>query len=126
MTQRPLVSPDWREGRVYDRWMLVHLMSGVAGGFSNVYFGLSVPMVFVVGLCLMILWEGVEVVKGIAESWENRLIDLAFGGVGIGLAVLAAARLDRRAEWWAFAVSLAVFAAGTVLGWLAYRRRARA
>lgn len=126
MTDRPLVSPDWREGRVYDRWMLVHLMSGVAGGFSNVYFGLSAPVVVAIGLGLMVLWEGVEVLAGIAESWENRLIDLAFGLVGVALALLAAARLGRRAELWAFWVSLVVFAVGDFLGWLAYRRRTRA
>lgn len=125
MTDRPLVSADWREGRVYDRWMLVHLMSGVAGGFSNVYFGLTVPMVFAVGLGLMVLWEVAEVVAGIAESWENRFIDVAFGMVGVALALLVVPRLGPRAHRLAFVASALLFIAGGVLGWRAYRRRTR-
>ncbi len=123
---RPAVSPDWSEGRFFDRWMIVHFLSGVTGGLTNLWVGWTGATVLLVGLGLMVAWEVVEVVRGISESWENRLLDLVFGAAGIGVALALAARLTPRQQVVAFVVSAVLFAWGDFLGWRAYRRRVRA
>ncbi len=125
MTARPAVSPDWGEGRFLDRWMLVHLVSGVAGGFSNVYFKLSVGGVFAVALAAMLLWEAGEYIGGVRESWTNILIDIAIGLLGVSVALGVARALDARGERIAFALTFAMALTGSVLGWIDYRRRRR-
>ncbi len=126
MPQIENVSLGWREGRYFDRWMVVHFLVGVAGGFSNLYFALSVPMVFVVGSALMVLWEALEWTKGIREAWENRVLDVAIGLLGTGGALLVLARVDRGTALALFWVSAVLASIGEVLGWLAYRRRTAA
>lgn len=119
----PNISLTFDEGRYFDVWMLVHLLSGVTGAFSNVFFGFSGPVVMLLGIALMIVWEVVELMAGVREAWSNRILDLAYGVVGILAALWAAGRLERTAELVAFAVSFVIFAVGDVMGWLAYRRR---
>lgn len=123
MPTRPAFSPDWSEGRYFDRWMLVHFISGVAGGFSNRFFDLSTPMVFVVAVAVMGAWELGERLSGVAESWTNVLIDVAVGCVGVALALGIATQLTPRGELVAFALTFVVAVAGSVMGWIAHRRR---
>jgi len=123
MQRVPLFSATFDEGRLFDLWMLVHCLSGVAGGFSNVWFGLSTAAVYAIGIALMITWEGIEFATGIRESWENRMLDIAVGVLGIGLALAISARLDTAGQRRAFVASAALLALGLFRGWRAYRRR---
>ncbi|MBA3852841.1 MAG: hypothetical protein C0503_00410 [Gemmatimonas sp.] len=123
MPKRPAVSFDWSEGRFFDRWMLVHFLSGVAGGFSNRWFELSTPMVFVVAVAMMAGWEFGEWKLGVTESLSNIVIDIMVGCAGVGLALAIATRLSPTAEVVAFVATFSVAAAGGVLGFVAYRRR---
>jgi hypothetical protein len=123
MPKRPAISPDWKEGRYFDRWMLVHFMSGVAGGFSNVWFELGVPAVLLLGLAMMVAWEFVEVALGVDESAINRVIDVVVGGAGVGLALLAAAWLPVWGEWLAFGLTWGVAIVGGIQGARAAKRR---
>lgn len=123
MPTRPAFSPDWSEGRYFDRWMFVHFISGVAGGFSNRFFDLSTPMVFVVALSVICAWELGERLSGVAEAWSNVLIDIAVGYAGVALAVAIASKLTPQGELIAFWVTFAAASAGSVRGWIAYRRR---
>jgi len=118
-------STTWREGRYFDRWMVVHLLSGFAGGLTNVFFGLSDRGVQLLGLALLVLWEIAEYLLGVRESVSNRVIDVIVGFLGILAALWTAARLDRGGEVLAFAVASGATAALATAGWLAYRRRAR-
>lgn len=118
-------SADWKEGRYLDLWVLPHAMTGVTGGFSNVFFDLSIPMVFLVGLLLMVIWEVVELAMGIRENWENQLLDVIVGLVGAGIALAIASQLGHRARVGAFGVSLVIMVVSGVLGWLASRRKKR-
>ncbi len=126
MASIPNVSAGWNEGRYFDRWMIVHFLVGVMGGFSNLYFTLTVPMVLLVGAALMALWEALEHAKGIREAWENRVLDVVVGLVGTGAALAVLSRVDRRTALTLFWVSAVLSLLGEVLGWMAYRRRAAA
>lgn len=123
MPTRPAFSPDWSEGRFFDRWMLVHFISGVAGGFSNRFFKLSTPMVLVVALSVMCAWELGERLSGVKENWSNVFIDIAVGLAGVALAVAIATRLTPRGELVAFWLTFAVATVSSVQGWIAYKRR---
>lgn len=126
MPTRPAISTDWREGRFYDRWMLVHFVSGVAGGFGNLFFAFTARGALGVALAVMVAWELGEALLGVSEAWSNRLIDIAVGLSGAGLALLVAARLTPNGQRVAFAITLAVAVASSAAGWVAYRRRTRA
>jgi len=126
MASIPNVSAGWNEGRYFDRWMIVHFLVGVMGGFSNIYFMLTVPMVLLVGAVLMALWEALEHAKGIREAWENRILDVLVGLLGTAGALVVLSRVERGTALTLFWVSAALSLLGEVLGWLAYRRRATA
>lgn len=125
MSARPAFSPDWDEGRFFDRWMLVHFASGAAGGFGNLFFGFTTAGTFAVAIGVMAAWELGEFLLGVDEAWSNRILDIAVGCVGVGLALLVAAQLTPRGERIAFVVTLAVALAASLAGWLAYRRRTK-
>jgi hypothetical protein len=105
--------------------MVVHLLSGFAGGLSNVFFGLSDRGVLLLGLGLLVAWEIAEYLLGVRESPSNRIIDVVVGFLGILAALWTAARLTRDGEVLAFAIAAAVTTVLSTAGWLAYRRRAR-
>ncbi len=125
MRPTPSITTTWEEGRFFDLWMVVHFLSGLSGGLSNVLFGLSTLGVYALGASLLIVWELVEFARGIRETWENRALDLVVGVAGIAVAQFAAARLEPTWEYAAFGVSAVAFTLGTVRGWLAYRARVR-
>ena len=123
MTSPPPVTTTFAEGRYFDLWMLVHFASGVAGGFSNVYFELSPRYLFALAFLLMLAWEGGEYLIGLRESWANRIIDVIVGMAGVFLAERAARAMLPSREVMAFFASLAVALVGLALGVRAYRAR---
>jgi hypothetical protein len=123
MKQLPAVSPDWNEGRFFDLWMLVHVLAGFAGGFSNVFFGLSKFHVVVLGLGLMVTWEVGEVAMGVFESGLNRALDVAVGLTGLAVAVALAPLLTPLVQRVIFVVTTALALIGMTLGVRDYKRR---
>lgn len=124
--KRPLISLTFDEGRYFDLWMGVHFVSGVAGGFSNVYFALSPIWVFALGFAMMFAWEVVEYLNGIRESFSNRVVDIVVGVLGVWLALVIARVLEPRGEWIAFGLTLALGLVGMGFGVRARKRRRRA
>jgi len=124
VTKTPAISTTFDEGRYFDLWMLVHFMGGVTGGFSNLLFGLSTAQVYLVGVGLMTLWEIAEYARGIREKFSNRVLDIAVGLGGVALALWLTPHFERTGQVAALIASGALFAGGSLLGWLAYRRRA--
>lgn len=106
--------------------MLVHFVSGVAGGFGNLFFGFTTPGALGVALAVMVVWELGEVMLGVREAWSNRIIDIAVGLAGAALALFVAARLTTNGQRAAFAITFAAAAGSSAAGWLAYRRRIKA
>lgn len=126
MSRLKNLSTTFKEGRYFDLWLIPHALTGVIGAFSNVFFGLSTFVIFVVGAALMIVWEVIEVVMGIRETWENRVVDVVVGLVGVALALAVAPWLSQGGQVVAFAVSLVVGAVAGVIGWRASVRKRRA
>ena len=91
----PLVSFSFAEGRFFDLWMVVHFLSGVAGGFSNTFFGLSAPQVFALGFLMMLGWEIGEHAQRVRESLANRALDVVVGLAGTALALVLSRGLSR-------------------------------
>ena len=125
MRRTQLISTTWAEGRVFDLWMIVHFLSGLTGGFSNVLFGLSTRGVYVLGVSMLLIWEAIEHVRQVRESWENRVLDILVGVAGISVALWCAPRLSRLAAFGAFGLSTVAVLTGSYLGWLAFRARKR-
>jgi glycopeptide antibiotics resistance protein len=125
MKALPAISRTWAEGRYFDLWMLVHFASGLAGGFSNVHFGLTTAQVFGLAIALMLLWELLELTQGVHESVSNRVLDIIVGLAGVWLALVIAARISDRTERIAFAVTTTLAVAGLAFGARARRRRTR-
>lgn len=123
MAPRPTISLTFAEGHYFDLWMLVHFLSGVAGGFSNVFWALSMVALFALAAVLMIVWEIGERAAGVRESWSNVMIDIAVGLAGVLLAVTVAARLSYRGEVVAFVATLGTALLLMSLGALAAKRR---
>lgn len=123
MSARPAISLTFAEGHYFDLWMLVHFLSGVAGGFSNVFWALSMVALFALASVLMIVWEIGERAAGVRESWSNVMIDIAVGLAGVLLAVTVSARLSYRGEVVAFIATLGTALLLMTLGALAAKRR---
>lgn len=123
MPATPPVSRSFAEGRYFDLWMLVHLTSGVAGGFSNVFWELPVPLVYGLSLFLMLVWEAGEYLSRIREEWSNRIIDIVVGMAGVAIAERASRLMLPSQELAAFVVTLGLSLGGMALGVRAYRRR---
>ena len=123
MTPRPPISLTFAEGHYFDLWMLVHFLSGVAGGFSNVFWTLSLGVLLAAGGVLMIVWEFVERAMGVRESWSNVVLDVVVGLAGVLLAATVAARLSYRGEVVAFFATWGTALLLMALGALAAKRR---
>ena len=83
-----------RNDKLYDKWSLVHVVTGIALGWV---------MNPLAALVIMVLWEPLEIFvlspllgrRGIVfgyESWRNSLSDIVFNIIGVlfGAQVLAA------------------------------------
>ena len=125
MPDRPTISPDWNEGRFFDRWMYVHLLCGLACGFAPSVLRWSPAVLLTVTAGAMVLWELGEAAFGVAEAWENRVIDVVVGLAGTLVALAVLRRVSTPMGRGLFWATTLVFVIGDVLGWRAYRRRRR-
>jgi len=119
----PRVSLTFAEGRYWDLWMLMHLISGIAGGFSNVFFQLTSPQVYALAFGMMVAWEAGELALKVRESMSNRLIDVAVGMVGVWVALRLTPALTVPQQRLAFAVMLTLGLVGMAFGVRAYLKR---
>ncbi len=126
MKNLPAVSSDWNEGRYFDLWMLVHFLSGAAGGFVNVFFGLTTLQVVLLGLAMMVAWEVGELSIGVFESPLNRSIDVGVGVLGTILALWIASHLSPMEQHVVFVVTLGTAITGMAFGVRNFTRRKRA
>jgi hypothetical protein len=125
MAKIPLISSTWDEGRVWDRWMIVHFLSGTTGGMLAILLGASQAVVWVLAVVLLAAWEGAEYSWGVREEAENRAIDIVVGLIGVGLAIAFANRASPSTLRIVFGANLVLLTVGCVLGWRAYRIRTR-
>jgi len=124
MTHIPFVSSSWREGRVWDAWMVVHLFSGLSIGFANIYLELPAILLFSISVFGMIIWEIIEIAGNVHEVPENRLLDVAVGVVGLyvasGIILPRVEALQAQVLFYGSILLLSIFC---YFGWEAYRKR---
>lgn len=125
MKKIPDVSADFDEGVYFDLWLVVHFLTGVTGGFVNVFFGLNVITVLIVGCLLMIAWEVGEKMAGIDEAPINRVVDVIIGLAGTALALWIASSLSPTEQRVAFFGTWGLALAGLGLGVRNARKRKR-
>ncbi len=123
MSRVPFVSTTWREGRLWDLWMVVHFLSGLWAGLANGFIALAPLPFWLVTLAALAAWEVLEYAAGVREQAENRVIDVAIGLLGAYLGTAFTAAVDARLERSAFGVVTMVAALAGVIGWKAHRRR---
>jgi len=123
MKRVPWISKGWGEGRLGDLWMVVHFLSGVCGGLSNVFLKLSLPVLMLSGLTLMVAWEIGEFAKGVRETKENRLMDLVVGLLGAYAGVSWASAVPTLLAEVSFLTTVLVTLLVCFIGWRAYRKR---
>ena len=124
MSRIPFISKTWREGRIWDLWMIVHFLSGVTVGFANSFLGLSITTLFFITIAGMIVWEIIEIFSGVSEVVENRILDIFFGLTGLFVAVKISQYLFEIQQHAAFYISAVVLSFGCYLGWRAHQKRA--
>jgi hypothetical protein len=120
----PLLSLSWKEGRIWDSWMIVHFLTGTSIGFGNFFLELPSMLLFIVSALAMILWEIIEIFSNVNEVAENRLIDVAIGLLGIYFASeIVLPRVDGIYSQILFYSSLVLLALFCYFGWNAYQKR---
>lgn len=120
----PLVSWSWREGRIWDNWMIVHFLSGTTIASALGLMSFSQGYAYLIAFGLLVAWELGEKVGRIEEESENLVLDVVFGMLGFALFEhYLVAHMTQSQTWWSFGVTFALTLGGSLLGWMAYRRR---
>lgn len=71
----------WREGKWVDLWSLVHLLSGASTAFSLALLGFGFEASTVIAFLLFVAYELWEAMVKIAETPQNRSMDVVAGMV---------------------------------------------
>ncbi len=124
MKKLPLVSMSWSEGRVWDAWMVVHFFSGAVIACVLTLLSFGGVQAYLVALGLLVAWEIGEKVGRVEEAIENLALDVVFGLLGFFLfEQLLLPLVNRRGVVLILIATLLFAILGSVLGWVAYKRR---
>ncbi len=104
--------------------MVVHFLTGVAGGASNVFFRLADAQILGLGFLMMLAWEIGEWIKGIRESLTNRVLDIVVGLAGAWAALIVVRRAPSEGAYIVLGLAAATATLGALLGARARLRRA--
>ncbi len=119
---------DWWERRDgIDLWSVPHFLFGILMGISPYFFPLSIHAAFVLMIVISIVWECLEIIRGIRESVINKILDVTFHVFGFLLiSTLFTQHPQGLLMLLPFSISTLIAYLGmNFLGWLAYRRRKR-
>ncbi len=78
----PAVSWSFNEGRYWDLWMIVHILSGAIASCILVLLQLPAIYSYPVAIVALAGWELGEMTYGIEEEPENWVLDIVFGMLG--------------------------------------------
>ena len=124
MRKLPLVSWSWKEGRIWDAWMLVHFLSGAALACVLTLLSFGGVQAYLVALGLLVAWEIGEKIGRVEEAIENLALDVVFGMLGFFLFEQFFLPLVNQRGVVLILIATLLFAVlGSVLGWVAYKRR---
>lgn len=119
-----VVSLSWEEGRLFDLWMIVHLLSGFVIGFSAYLIGIEVLVAYFGTLAGLSLYEVVEEIFRIDETLENRISDIIFGTAGFAVSYSLIAPYVESDTNTLFLVVVSVLCVlMSFLGWRSYKKR---
>ncbi|MEK7579002.1 MAG: hypothetical protein AAB460_00495 [Patescibacteria group bacterium] len=122
----PLISLTWSEGRIFDLWMIVHTLSGMALACGIWLLPLPTTFDYPLVLVLLIAWEIYEIAAGLTEEVENLTLDIVFGLIGFSF--VYEKMLTDASTGYAWAIGVAFLACNALLnflGWRAYRKRGK-
>src|SRR3989344_3839854 len=117
------VSLSYDEGRLFDMWSVVHVLTGVIVGFSSNLLGFGYIFSYVGTFLGMTIFEIVEESLDIQETIENKVLDVFYGMLGFALVYevfLPHMQVGDKALWAAVSTVLGVI--GALLGWRASRK----
>ncbi|MEK7156514.1 MAG: hypothetical protein AAB790_01780 [Patescibacteria group bacterium] len=112
----------WREGKWVDLWSVVHLLSGVSTAFAITWFGFGFAASAVIAFLLFVAYELWEAMVKIAETPQNRSMDVVAGMVSFVPAFFLVQILSGSALILAFGIVLTVNIVLATFGWLASRK----
>jgi len=69
----------WREGKWLDLWSIVHLLSGISLGLGISFFHFGAPASITIVFLLLTAYEMWEAMVKIAETPQNRFMDVVVG-----------------------------------------------
>jgi hypothetical protein len=69
----------WREGKWLDLWSVVHFLSGVSFGLGMLFLKLGVTSSIIIVFILLVSYEMWEAMVKIAETPQNRVMDVVVG-----------------------------------------------
>ena len=115
----------WGVGTWIDRWMFVHILSGVVIGLLLRLLGMEVNTAFWLTLSLLLLWELFERVLRLYEPFVNIVLDIVVGSLGFWLAFHYIPRWGGSIDWLVFIAFSLVTMTLSYAGWTDSRRRAQ-
>ncbi len=124
MSKIPLISLSWKEGRVWDNWMVVHFLSGIVVACALELLSFDTAHAYLIALGLLVAWEIGEKIGRVEEETENLILDVVFGMLGFALFEQVVFPLvSKEGVVWMLVATLLVTVGGSVLGWMAYKKR---
>lgn len=112
----------WREGKWVDLWSVAHLLSGITMGFFPRYFSLEGFAAYVIVFLLLVLYEMFEALAKIAETPQNRTMDVVIGMASFIAAYLTTPFLSFEFSVFLSALFLAVSVVFSFIGWQASKK----
>ncbi|MDP4000992.1 MAG: hypothetical protein Q8P83_02025 [bacterium] len=79
---KKIIELSWNHGIYFDAWSFVHILTGSMLAVLFIILGLSLVTGLIICFILMILYEGLKILKGIAEDLENLITDVVVGLLG--------------------------------------------
>lgn len=124
MSKIPFVSWSWKEGKVWDNWMIVHFLSGIVVACALELLSFGTAHAYLIALGLLVAWEIGEKIGRVEEETENLVLDVVLGMLGFALfEELVFPIVSREGVVWILIATLFAAIGGSVLGWMAYKRR---
>jgi len=115
---------SWDEGKFFDFWMFVHLISGFLIGMSLHLLGFGPALSYFGTLAALSLYEVIEEMFDIDETIENRVTDIVFGMIGLVLSYeFIAPNVDFQANVILLTVAVVLVSITSFLGWSSYKKR---
>ncbi|MDO8522557.1 MAG: hypothetical protein Q7S08_04755 [bacterium] len=115
-------SDIWREGKWVDLWSVVHLLSGMSFGLALGVLGWGTTASIIIALLSFVLYETWEAMVKIAETPQNRFMDVVVGMASFLPTLFFSQGLSTNIFILVFGFTLTANIVMATLGWLASRK----